>query len=88
MKKKEVKRLLRQHPEFEEWLLQDPSRVSAIRSKPAVASEMFQRWSERRNKGIINFESLTQKTKRANEMLSNVQNIMEMMAEYNKKQEE
>jgi hypothetical protein len=86
MKKKEVKRLLRQHPEFEQWLQQDSSRISTIRENPAAAGDLFKRWSERRNKGVIDFKSITEKTKRANEMLMNVQSIMEMMAEHNKKQ--
>ncbi|MFY0545687.1 hypothetical protein [Brevibacillus sp. H7] len=88
MRKKEVKRLLKQHPEFEAWLLQDSSRISAIRANPAAAGDWFKRWNERKNRVPIDFDSLTQKTKRANDMLTNVQSIMEMMADYNKKRME
>jgi hypothetical protein len=84
MKKKEVKRLLKQHPEFEQWLLQDSARVSTVRSNPASIGELFKRWNDRRM-GRIDFQGISQKTKRASEMLGNVQSIMEMMADYSKK---
>lgn len=84
MKRKEVKRLLRQHPEFEAWMLEDSSRVSAVRGNPAAAEELFKRWSERKSQRL-DFETLSQKTKRASEMLTGVQSIMDMMADYTKK---
>lgn len=84
MKRKEVKRLLRQHPEFESWLLEDSARANSVRNNPAAIAEMFQRWNERK-KQRFDFESLSQKTKRASEMLNGVQSIMDMMADYTKK---
>jgi hypothetical protein len=87
MKKKEVKRLLRDNPDFEAWLMQDASRISTIRANPDSAGELFRRWSDRK-KGRIDFGTISQKTKRASEMLTNMTSIMEMMADYNKKQVE
>ncbi len=85
MKKKEVRRLFKQNPDFEAWVREDSSRVSAIRANPSTADELFKRWNARKNRGPIDFQGITEKTKRASEMLTNVQSIMEMMAEYNKK---
>lgn len=85
MKRKDVKRLLKAHPEFEAWLMEDSMRVTAVRSNPETAEEMFKRWSDRK-KGILDFDTISQKTKRASEMLTNVQSILEMMAEQTKKQ--
>jgi hypothetical protein len=87
MKKKEVKRLLRENPDFEAWLRQDASRISTIRTNPGSAGELFRRWSDRK-KGRIDFGTISQKTKRASEMLTNVQSIIEMMADYTKQQSE
>lgn len=84
MKRKEVKRLLKEHPEFKAWVLEDSMRVTAVRSNPETAEEMFKRWSERK-KGRVDFNNISQKTKRANEMLTGVQSIMDMMADYTKK---
>ncbi|EST52275.1 hypothetical protein T458_14910 [Brevibacillus panacihumi W25] len=84
MKRKEVKRLLREHPEFEAWLSEDASRVQSVRSNPAAADELFKRWSDRK-KGRLDFGTISQKTKRASEVLSGVQSIMDMMADYTKK---
>jgi len=84
MKRKEVKRLLKEHPEFESWLLEDESRVKSVRSNPSTAEELFKRWSDRK-KGKLDFDTISQKTKRASEMLTGVQSIMDMMADYTKK---
>ncbi|MEJ8546245.1 hypothetical protein [Brevibacillus borstelensis] len=86
MKKKELKRLFKTNPDFEAWLRQDASRIESIRANPAAASQLFKRWSDRK-KGKIDFENITEKTKKASEMLTNVQSFMEMMSEYSKKQE-
>ncbi|MBH0332693.1 hypothetical protein ABH14_23600 [Brevibacillus brevis] len=85
MKKKEVKQLLKKHPEFEAWVLEDSMRIRAVKSNPGMAEELFKRWNERK-KGLLDFEGITQKTKRASEMLTGVQSIMEMMSDYSKKQ--
>lgn len=87
MKKKEVKRLLRDNPDFKAWLMQNAARISSIRSNPEKAGELFRRWKDRK-KGKIDFTSISQKTKRASEMLTNMTSIMEMMADYNKRQAE
>ncbi|USG68243.1 hypothetical protein NDK47_13570 [Brevibacillus ruminantium] len=87
MKKKELKRLFKDNPEFESWLKQDPTRVASVRSNPAVADDLFKKWKDRK-KGRIDFDNITEKTRRAGEMLSNVQSIMEMMSDYSKKQTE
>lgn len=84
MKRKEVKRLLKEHPEFESWLLEDDARARAVRSNPSAAEELFKRWSDRK-KGRLDFDGISQKTKRASEMLNGVQSIMDMMADYTKK---
>lgn len=84
MKRKEVKRLLREHPEFEAWLEEDASRVSTIKSNPGAAEDLFKRWSDRK-KGRVDFDTISQKTKKASEMLTGVQSIMDMMADYTKK---
>ncbi|MGN7470612.1 hypothetical protein [Brevibacillus sp. SAFN-007a] len=84
MKKKEVKRLLKEHPEFEAWVVEDSMRVRAVRSNPAMAEELFKRWNDRK-RGRLDFDNISQKTKRASEMLTGVQSIMDMMADYTKK---
>jgi hypothetical protein len=85
MKKKEVRRLLKQHPDFEQWLLQNSEWVASVRNNPASAGELFKRWNDRKS-GRIDFQGISQKTKRASEVLGNVQSIMEMMSDSNKKQ--
>lgn len=84
MKRKEAKRFLKAHPEFEAWVMEDSTRVRAVRANPGIAEEMFKKWSDRK-KGVPNFDNISQKTKRASEMLTGVQSIMDMMAEYTKK---
>ncbi|GED71867.1 hypothetical protein BRE01_55690 [Brevibacillus reuszeri] len=84
MKRKEVKRLLKENPEFEAWLSEDSTRVTAVRKNPGMAEEMFKQWNDRK-KSVIDFDNISQKTKRASEMLTGVQSIMDMMAEYTKK---
>ncbi|WP_421617867.1 hypothetical protein ACAF76_010370 [Brevibacillus sp. TJ4] len=86
MKRKDVKRLFRQHPEFKTWLMEDSSRAKEVRKNPDKAEELFRRWNERnRQRQRLDFNSLSQKTKRASEMLNGVQSIMDMMADYTKK---
>lgn len=84
MKRKEVKKLLREHPEFEAWLEEDASRVSAVKKNPDAAEDLFKRWTDRK-KGRVDFSIISQKTKKASEMLSGVQSIMDMMSDYTKK---
>ncbi len=84
MKRKEVKRLLKEHPEFESWLMEDQTRLESVRSNPSAAEELFKKWNDRK-KGKLDFDSISQKTKRASEMLNGVQSIMDMMADYTKK---
>ncbi|MDF2680085.1 MAG: hypothetical protein K0R47_1275 [Brevibacillus sp.] len=84
MKRKEVKRLLKEHPEFESWLMEDDTRVQSVRSNPSTAEELFKRWNDRK-KGRLDFDTISQKTKRASEMLNGVQSIMDRMADYTKK---
>ncbi|GEB34881.1 MULTISPECIES: hypothetical protein [Brevibacillus] len=84
MKKKEVKKLLKENPEFEAWVVEDSMRVRAVRSNPGMAEELFKRWNDRK-RGRLDFDNISQKTKRASEMLTGVQSIMDMMADYTKK---
>lgn len=84
MKRKEVKRLLKEHPEFKSWLMEDETRIKSVRSNPSTAEELFKRWSDRKS-GKLDFGTISQKTKRASEMLNGVQSIMDMMADYTKK---
>lgn len=84
MKRKEVKRFLKEHPEFESWLMEDEARVKSVRSNPSSTEELFKQWNDRK-KGRLDFNSISQKTKRASEMLGGVQSIMDMMADYTKK---
>ncbi|MED4570407.1 hypothetical protein P9302_13105 [Brevibacillus agri] len=84
MKKREVKKLLRENPEFEAWVVEDSMRVRAVRSNPGMAEELFKRWNDRK-RGRLDFDNISQKTKRASEMLTGVQSIMDMMADYTKK---
>lgn len=57
-------------------------------SRQPGGCKRFVQAMERQKKGIIDFDNITQKTKRASEMLTNVQSIMEMMSDYSKKQSE
>jgi predicted CopG family antitoxin len=85
MNRKELRQLLRQHPDFEQWLLQDSERLDSVRNNPASAGDLFKRWNDRK-KGSIDFQGISEKTKRASEVLGNVQTIMEKISDYNKKQ--
>jgi hypothetical protein len=85
VKKKGVKKLLKQHPEFEAWLLKDSSRITAVKANPASAQDLFKRWSM--SKRALDFEGITAKTQRAKDMLGNFQSIMDVMSEYAKKQD-
>lgn len=49
-----------------------------------MAEELFKRWNDRK-RGRLDFDNISQKTKRASEMLTGVQSIMDMMADYTKK---
>lgn len=84
MKRKEVKKLLKNNPEFEAWLMKDSSRMSAIKENPAAAKELYNRWNT--SKKIFDFDTMSKKTVRARDMLGNVQSIMELMSEYVKKE--
>ncbi|RNB58991.1 hypothetical protein EDM57_05815 [Brevibacillus gelatini] len=84
MRKKEVKKLLKENPEFEAWIAEDSMRVRAIRSNPSLTEQFFKRWNDRK-RGRLDFDNISQKTKRASEMLTGVQSIMDMMANYTKK---
>jgi hypothetical protein len=85
VKKKEVKKLLKQNPEFAQWLMQDKARMTEVKENPAAAAQLFKTWNDRQ-KGRLNFHVISQKTKRASEMLSNVQSIMDMIADYSNKE--
>ncbi|HZG16300.1 MAG TPA: hypothetical protein VE710_14970 [Candidatus Bathyarchaeia archaeon] len=84
MKKKEVKKLLKENPEFESWLMKDNSRIAAIKENPSSAKDLYKRWST--SKKMLDFQTITEKTSRARDMLGNVQSIMELMSEYAKKE--
>ncbi|WP_134683990.1 hypothetical protein [Brevibacillus migulae] len=84
MKKKDVKKLLKENPEFESWLKKDDSRISAIKANPSSARELYQRWNT--SKKTFDFRTITEKTARARDMLGNVQSIMELVNEYAKKE--
>ncbi|NGQ95748.1 hypothetical protein G3578_11340 [Brevibacillus sp. SYP-B805] len=85
MKKRELRKLLKQNPEFEAWLQKDPARLSELKANPASAQELFRRWSISRR--MFDFDSITEKTKRAKDVLTNFQSILEVMSEYAKKEE-
>lgn len=84
MKRREVRQLLKDNPEFKTWLMEDDVRKKSVRSNPSTAEELFKQWNDRK-KGKLDFGSISQKTKRASEMLGGVQSIMDMMADYTKK---
>lgn len=84
MKKKEVKRFLKENPDFTSWVMKDSSRLSAIKANPDSVKEMYKQWSA--PKKMIDFNAITQKTSRARDMLGNVQSIMELMSDHAKKQ--
>ncbi len=84
MNKKEVKKFLKDKPEFTSWLMQDSSRLSAIKANPEAVKQMYKQWNS--PKKTIDFNYITQKTSRAREMLGNVQSIMEIMSDHAKKE--
>lgn len=90
MKKRDVKKLLKDNPEFASWLKNDPGKMSEIRSNPNETVRLMARWkteSKRKSNPLaIDFEALSDKSKRASEMLSGIQSVMEMIAEYSKKE--
>lgn len=92
MKKREVKKLLRDNPEFSNWVKKDPVRMENIRSNPDETVRMMAKWrSEARKKlnpFLVDFEMLSDKSKRASEMLGSIQSVLEMLSEYSKKEYE
>ena len=88
MKKKDVKKLLKEHPDFANWLKKDPTKVASLRNNPKEATKLLSKWraeSDKRNI-LIDFESLSEKSKRASQMLGSIQNVMDLLAEYSKKE--
>lgn len=88
MKKKEVKKLLKENPDFAIWVKKDPQRLSNIRNNPSDAMKLMARWKSETRKKInpfsIDFEALSDKSKRASAMLGSIQSVMEMVSEYSK----
>ncbi len=85
MKRREVKKMLQNHPKFAQWVRQDASRIREIRSNPAAATRLFSKWQQvqtKRNFPVVDFERLSTHTRRMSEVLSNVQSVMDVMAEY------
>jgi len=89
MRKKEVKRLLRAQPAFEEWIKADPMRVAKIRTNPAIAEEYYAKWnsmkSRRKIKEKLSLDNITQKTKRVHDKLQNLQAVLDIVSEKSKR---
>jgi hypothetical protein len=84
MKRKEVKRFMRANPEFEAWVEEDAMRKTTVKSNPGAVEDLYKRWQDRK-KAVLDFNTISQKTKKASEMLTGVQTFMDMMADYTKK---
>lgn len=87
MRKRDVKRLLRMNPAFESWLLQDSMRAIEVRMDPGKTKGFYKKWKQESWKKIFSIENITEKSKRASDMLTDVQTVMEMMTEQNTKKE-
>ncbi|WP_139488108.1 hypothetical protein [Brevibacillus dissolubilis] len=89
MKKKDVKKLLKKRPDFEQWLLEDPERIRLVRKKPSETKGLLTKWESAKNKkGFVpqvDFRRLSDKTKKVNEKLNKMQGILELMAEQSKR---
>ena len=86
MKKRDVRKLLRLNPEFKSWLLKDSIRVVDVRSNPEAARMLYKKWqSEVARKQLIDFKNITEKTKKATDMLNSVHSFMAKMVEQDKK---
>ncbi len=91
MKRKDVKKLLKEHPDFANWVKQDPVKKASLRNNPKEAPRLLEKWkaeSKKRNPLLIDFEFLSEKSRRASQMLGNIQSVMEMLADYSKKESE
>ncbi|MGD8189357.1 hypothetical protein ACQCN2_05070 [Brevibacillus ginsengisoli] len=86
MKKKEVNKLLKENPEFHNWIKKDSAKMSNIRKNPHEATNLFAKWRSETQKrpSMLDFHSLSEKSRRASQILGNVQNVMEMLAEFSK----
>lgn len=58
--------------------------MAALRANRSNATQLYKRWSDSQHPTIA-LEAISRKTKRASEVLNNVQSLMEMMSEYTKK---
>lgn len=85
MRKKDVKRLFRLSPGFESWLLKDGMRAIEVRIDPEKTRNFYKQWKQETRKGLFSLENITEKSKRANDVLSNVHTLMEKIVEQNNK---
>lgn len=85
MKKRDIKRLFKDYPRFKEWVMADPARQQEMKKSSAGATQLFKRWSEK-STANINFYNISEKTKRASEMLASVQSVMDLLNDYAKKE--
>lgn len=88
MKKKDVKKLLKDYPEFSNWVKKDPMKMANLRSNPKEAPKLLAKWraESQKRSTLIDFETFAEKSKRASQMLGNIQNVMDILAEYSKKE--
>lgn len=84
MNRKQVKKLMKEHPSFTAWVRQDPRRVDAIRANPAEADRYYRQWKAH-NAWIQDLQHLSEKAKRASELLDNIRTAIDMMTELQKK---
>ncbi|MBO8162905.1 MAG: hypothetical protein H0Z34_04180 [Brevibacillus sp.] len=90
MRSRELKRVLRENPDFAAWLRQDVKRLQQIRANPSAAGRLLTIWKQsnsRRGIGTaIDFEEMSRKTKRATDVLNKVQLFMDSMAVFAKEE--
>lgn len=91
MKRKEVRKVLRENPEFAAWIREDSARLAEFRANPRDVSKLLNRWKQttvRRHSPALDYAEISRKTKRASDVLGKVQNFMNSIVEYANEQEQ
>lgn len=91
MNKKDLKRFFKQHEDFTKWLKQNTEAYKEVRNKPEEVSKWWEKYQKSQRKSVfpeINFRLISERTRQMSEALSNVQSIMDAIAEYSSKKKQ
>ncbi|WP_232696510.1 hypothetical protein [Brevibacillus daliensis] len=89
MRKSTAKRILKEYPEFEQWLRKKPSRVAKVLSNPEEIGRYLGEWeAEKKRKRlipIVDLDNISQKTRMVNEKLTSLQSFLDLLSDNKEK---